>query len=297
MFRKSALFRLFCSAVIGVSFGVMSVVTHGFIVKQKWAQENIRMTNRIKMVQDSIEFYNQYLDVVASRDNKYYRIAANLENIPEKIRNAGFGGANPYASTSGHKNSVIIKNVLTGLTKLDKKADIQKQSCYEVMVAIDNANEHMQNMPVIYPVHTNDLIRNWSDFGYRISPIHGKWQFHTGIDLTAPYGKNVYASGPGKVTHTGYDRGYGKYLVIDHGTNGFSTLYSHLSEISVKKGEKIYRGSVVGKIGNTGASTAPHLHFEIRHQHKYVNPDDFIIPLTVDEYNAVLNQVTANKTI
>ncbi|MGC9331041.1 MAG: M23 family metallopeptidase [Bacteroidales bacterium] len=154
----------------------------------------------------------------------------------------------------------------------------------------------MKNIPVFYPVHPNDLIRNWSDFGYCISPISKTWQFHTGIDLTAPQGKDVYASGAGKVTHTGYDyRGYGKYIVINHGTEHFRTLYSHLSEIAVTKGDKVHPGSVLGKIGNTGESTAPHLHFEIRIDHNCVDPDDFLIPLNADEYNAVLNQAAHNN--
>ncbi|MEA3448855.1 MAG: hypothetical protein U9Q98_10505 [Bacteroidota bacterium] len=90
---------------------------------EKLTHENMRMTNRIKMVEDSLEFYDQYLDVVAIRDNKYYRNAASLDSIPQKIRNAGFGGVNPHASLSAYKQSDIIKTVLTKLTKLDKKSE------------------------------------------------------------------------------------------------------------------------------------------------------------------------------
>ncbi|MCR4790789.1 MAG: M23 family metallopeptidase [Treponemataceae bacterium] len=110
-----------------------------------------------------------------------------------------------------------------------------------------------------------------SDYGMRISPISGKKLFHNGIDLAAPEGTEVYACGNGIVDKTGYDSVYGNYVFLKHSQTRFS-FYAHLSEIDVKSGMYLSAGSMLGKIGNTGASTGPHLHFEIRDNNKSVDP-------------------------
>lgn len=102
-----------------------------------------------------------------------------------------------------------------------------------------------------------------SSYGMRISPITGIEQFHGGVDLAAPIGTEVFAARSGKIEFTGVDRIYGNYIVIRH-ENNTQSLYAHLNEILVKTGQHVERGHTIGKVGNTGLSTGPHLHFEIR---------------------------------
>lgn len=102
-----------------------------------------------------------------------------------------------------------------------------------------------------------------SDYGYRVSPISNKWKFHSGVDLAAPQGTGIYACKRGKVTTTGYNSTYGNYIILLH-TNGMTSVYAHLSKILVKQGQDVAAGDVIGNVGSTGASTGPHLHFEIR---------------------------------
>ncbi len=102
-----------------------------------------------------------------------------------------------------------------------------------------------------------------SNFGYRISPVSNKWKFHSGVDLAAPKGTGIYACKRGKISATGYNSTYGNYIIILH-TNGMTSVYAHLSEILVKKNQDVSTGDIIGKVGSTGASTGPHLHFEIR---------------------------------
>lgn len=109
-----------------------------------------------------------------------------------------------------------------------------------------------------------------SNYGYRVSPISGKWKFHSGIDLAAPEGSDVFACKAGEVSQTGFNSTYGNYIIILH-YNGMTSVYAHLSEILTEKGKKINGGALIGKVGTTGASTGPHLHFEIR---KNGNPTD-----------------------
>ena len=108
-----------------------------------------------------------------------------------------------------------------------------------------------------------DKIILTSSFGYRVSPISNKWKFHSGIDLAAPQGTNVYACKRASVSATGFNSTYGNYIILLH-TNGMTSVYAHLSKIEVKKGDTVSAGQIIGKTGTTGASTGPHLHFEIR---------------------------------
>ncbi len=114
-----------------------------------------------------------------------------------------------------------------------------------------------------------------SPFGYRTSPISGKWKFHAGIDLAAPVGTEVFACKSGIITTTGYNSTYGNYIIILH--NGKKTsLYAHLSKILVKKDDRVSTGQVIGLVGTTGASTGPHLHFEIRENGNPTDPGRLI---------------------
>lgn len=124
-----------------------------------------------------------------------------------------------------------------------------------------------------YPLEESVLT---SSFGMRISPISGKWKFHNGIDLAAPLGTPVYACKNGTISKIVLmDPTYGNYIVINH-SNGMTSLYAHLSEILVTKGQDVRVGHTIGKVGTTGASTGPHLHFEISINNKSTNPEDII---------------------
>jgi murein DD-endopeptidase MepM/ murein hydrolase activator NlpD len=114
-----------------------------------------------------------------------------------------------------------------------------------------------------------------SDYGIRKSPISGKEHFHGGLDLAAPHGTNVLACKSGVVLQTGFDSELGNFIIINHDSKNQS-LYAHLSEILKKTGDFVTSGTVIGKVGSTGASTGPHLHFEIRSGGKKINPRSVI---------------------
>jgi len=131
--------------------------------------------------------------------------------------------------------------------------------------------KNLKYIPLGYPVYGKIT----SGFGMRIDPFNGRWAFHSGVDIKGRVGMPIRATAFGVVKRIGYSRGYGKYVVIYHG-KGFSTLYAHLSRIKVRKGQKVKRGDVVGLMGNTGRSTGPHLHYEVRLGKKPINPLRFM---------------------
>ncbi|MDD5089420.1 MAG: peptidoglycan DD-metalloendopeptidase family protein [Candidatus Wallbacteria bacterium] len=110
-----------------------------------------------------------------------------------------------------------------------------------------------------------------SGYGYRVNPISKASEFHAAIDIASPLGKAVMAGQSGKVEYAGWIRGYGKTIRINH-RDGYSTLYAHLSSIAVARGQVVTTNTMIGRIGTTGYSTGPHLHFEIKQKGKQVNP-------------------------
>ena len=117
---------------------------------------------------------------------------------------------------------------------------------------------------------------NWYDYissfyGYRLNPITDAEEFHRGVDIAVPEGTTVYATHDGTITEAGYDASFGNYIVITD-SKGYTTKYGHLSQINVTAGQTIKKGRVIGKTGNTGASTGSHLHFECLYNGEYYNP-------------------------
>ncbi|BBB31741.1 peptidase M23 [Thermotomaculum hydrothermale] len=135
-----------------------------------------------------------------------------------------------------------------------------------------NKNDVLRKTPSIWPV--KGFITD--GFGYRIDPFTGKRAFHKGIDISARRGTPVVAPADGIVTMAGKTKGYGNFVVINH-QNNLETRYGHLRDIFVKRGQIVKRGDVIGTVGNTGRSTGPHLHFEVRVNGKAVNPRDYIV--------------------
>ncbi len=129
----------------------------------------------------------------------------------------------------------------------------------------------LRSIPVGYPVYG----RITSTLGWRKNPFGRGYEFHSGIDIEAPYGSKVVATADGVVELAGYFEDYGKAVVIRH-PSGYRTLYGHLSEILVKAGQSVKAGEVIGKVGSTGRSTGPHLHYEVQYEGSLKNPMEYL---------------------
>ena len=151
----------------------------------------------------------------------------------------------------------------------------------------------LKSIPAIQPVNNDDLTRIASGFGYRIDPFTKAKKHHYGIDFTAPQGTPVYATGDGVVTRAdNRSSGYGNHIRINHGF-GYTSLYAHLYKFNVKRYQKVKRGDLIGYVGNTGRSNAPHLHYEIFKDKVKINPINFYYGnLTAKEYDELLKQAS-----
>ena len=174
--------------------------------------------------------------------------------------------------------------------KLSKELYILSKSYDELSLLASKKKELLACIPAIQPVNNKQLGMISSGFGIRIDPIYKVRKFHAGLDFTARIGTPVYATGDGKVISAEYNRGgFGMAILLDNGF-GYQTLFAHLSKFYVRNGQKVKRGELIGAVGNTGKSTAPHLHYEVHKGKDRLNPVYFFSnDLTPEEYEKVLN--------
>lgn len=254
-------------------------------------KENAELQYYFDILNKKVDESTQMLSSLSERDDNIYRTVFAAEPIPNSVRNAGSGGVEKYQKlmNEGLEQEELIKGTLKKIDKLNKQMYIQTKSYDEIISLAKRKDEMLASMPAIQPIENKKLKRMASGYGMRIHPIYKVRKMHTGNDFTARTGTPIYATGDGvvKVVETKY-RGYGKKVIIDHGF-GYQTLYAHMSKFSVKKGQKIKRGEIIGYVGNTGSSTAPHLHYEVIYKGKKVNPVHYYFnDLNSEEYDEIL---------
>ncbi len=225
---------------------------------------------------------------IQERDNNIYRLYFEVNPIPLEQRKAGFGGVNRYKDLEGFDNSEMVIDVTKNMDILSKQLYIQSKSLDEIVKLAENKEKLLAAIPAIQPVKNEDLTRMASGYGWRNDPFTKARKIHFGMDFTAPKGTPVYATGDGVIVRADQTAaGYGKHIRIDHGF-GYVTLYAHLSNYNVRKGQKVKRGDLIGFVGSTGRSEAPHLHYEIFKDGEQINPINFYYGnLSPEEFEAM----------
>jgi len=243
----------------------------------------------------NIEMFNKQLDNVElllqnmqQRDDNIYRTIFEAEPLNYTVREAGFGGTDKYRDLASQGNAELVLETAKRLDIISRKAVIQSSSYEDLMDMAINKELMLASIPAIQPISNKDLKRTASGWGNRMHPIYKIVKFHYGIDFTAPTGTEIYSTGDGTIKQVTTDRSYGNYIIVDHGY-GLETLYAHMSTFNVRKGQKIKRGDVIGFVGSTGLSTAPHLHYEVIRNGQKVNPINYFFnDLTADEYDQMI---------
>ncbi len=256
---------------------------------RKLRRENQELLFNFDLINKRIDQLRAVLEDLQKRDDNIYRIIFEAEPVHTSVREAGMGGVDRYSYLESLNNSKIIIETTRKLDKLSKKAYIQSKSFDEITVLAKRKDDMVRSIPAIMPISNKDLTRVASAFGMRIHPFYKVLKMHTGMDFTAPTGTEIYSTGDGVVKRIEYaQRGYGYNTIVDHGF-GYETLYAHMSEIIVRPGQKVNRGSVIGYVGNTGTSVAPHLHYEVLRNGSPVNPINYYFnDLTPEQYDKLI---------
>ena len=230
---------------------------------------------QVKLLNKKMNQAETVLTEIAERDNNLYRIYFEANPIPQEQRKAGFGGINRYKDLEGFDNSKLIISSNKRIDILTKQIVVQSKSLDEIAALATEKEALLKSIPAIQPVKNEDLTRMASGYGYRTDPFTKARKFHFGMDFTAPRGTPVYASGDGRVSRAdNRASGYGKHIRITHGF-GYMSLYAHLYKYNVKRGQRVKRGDLIGFVGSTGRSEAPHLHYEVFKDKKRINPINF----------------------
>ncbi len=259
---------LFFSAILIPLFYFFFESPNELILKRELNQYK----SQIEIINNKLTLLNDVAKELQERDDDIYRIIFESEPIPTELRKGLFGKPTSYPDLNGYENKKAIVNIHHKIDQLSNKLYVQSRSFDEVFEMAKNKKKMLASIPAIQPINNKNLKRISSYYGLRTDPFYKVKKFHNGIDFSAPTGSPIYATGDGIVEKIIYShRGYGNRLIINHGYN-YKTIYAHLHKFNVKKGEHVKRGQTIAYVGNTGKSTAPHLHYEVVKNNRKLNP-------------------------
>ena len=251
-------------------------------------QQNRNLEAQLQVLNSQVDQMQIVMKDFEQRDENLYRVLFGAEPIPLAVRMGANKRIAYYDSIARMTNSQLASDLTVKVDLLAKETYIQAKSYDELLELAKTQEVRMENLPAIQPVLNKDLKRTASGYGMRIDPVYHVRRFHAGMDFSAPIGTDVFATGNAKVVFTGWKQGYGNTVELDHGF-GYTTVYAHLYKIIVRKGQNVKRGDVIALVGNTGKSTGPHLHYEVRYQDKPLDPRNFYFyDLTPEQYDQMI---------
>lgn len=267
--------------------GIIILIAYPFI--QDYATRKAQ--KKIEFLESNYQSINTEMDTIITvlknlqeTDNNLYRVIFEAE----PYKNIGLDRKS-ISENLTHEDLVIsLKERLSFLTK---SVVGQSKSFEDVIELALNKEKLLQAVPSIIPIEDKELTRLSSPFGIRNDPIYNVPKMHSGLDFTAPTGSKIYASGDGTIETMEYSTGgYGNHIIIDHGF-GYKSHYAHLNAFKTRKGKKVKRGELIGLVGSTGKSTAPHLHYEIIKNGNKIDPINFFFTdITPDQYQQMIEK-------
>ncbi|MDF1574684.1 MAG: M23 family metallopeptidase [Bacteroidales bacterium] len=291
--QKFVRFLVFLGLTLSISaaflffrdFFISSPRTENLEAKQQ------KITYELSLMNRDFASYEQKLDQMAFNDDHIYRVY--FEVRPWAIRSVGVGGSEKYSWLEQQKYEDLLRETYMNIDQIERKLVMQSTSFDEVIDLAWDKEEWMAARPAIQPIGMKDLVRFGSSFGTRMHPILKVVRPHEGIDLTAPRGTNIYATADGEVLQAGYRAGgFGKKVLIDHGF-GFRTVYGHCDEVLVEVGQKVKRGEVIARVGSTGLSKSPHLHYEVHVNGRPVDPINYYTnDLSAKEFEKMIDMLS-----
>jgi murein DD-endopeptidase MepM/ murein hydrolase activator NlpD len=241
-------------------------------------KENRTLLGTIAGLRGQVHGLREEIDGVLEVQN-LMAAAINLPQVDEETFAAGIGGRGSleYADVEVPGSDRFLEGgfgeMTADLEQMLRQARIQRQGYMAMLDTLSARDAVRRHIPSIRPADTGWMS---SRFGFRTDPFTGKQTFHRGLDFSVPMRTDVRVTGDGVVLAVQQQRGFGRVVKVDHG-EGVVTVYAHLDEALVQKGDKVARGDIIAKSGNSGRSSAPHLHYEIRIGGRPVNPRSYIL--------------------
>ena len=286
---KKLSYYLIAAVVFSISILSVSFYNISNYINKEAAKENQSLRQEISVFNKDLNLILDVLNDVQDRDDNIYRAIFEADPYPDYKRQLGTGG-NPmkFKKYENIQYEDLVVEIAQKLELIEKKLSSQSKSFDQVFELTKEKQIMLKAIPSIQPISNRDLTRIASGYGLRMHPIYKILKMHKGMDFTAPVGTEIYSTGDGVVERVAWTGGYGKTIMINHGY-GYKTRYAHCSKYNCKKGQKVKRGDLIGFVGNTGQSTAPHLHYEVFKNKKQINPVNFFFnDLSPEEYDKVI---------
>lgn len=285
--RQTGIYIL-AGIVIGVLFLYLFLTFFPSPREKQLLRERASLESQLEVLNSQVDQMQVVMTDLQQRDDNLYRVLFGAEPIPLSVRQGAQRKIDYYEQLAQMTNSELAADLALKVDLLEKEIYVQAKSYDEVAQMAKEQEIRMENIPAIQPVMNKDLKRVASGYGMRIDPVYHVRKFHQGMDFTAPTGTEVFATGNAKVDFAGWKQGYGNTVILDHGY-GYKTLYAHLYKILVRKGQKVRRSDIIALVGNTGKSTGPHLHYEVRLNNKPVDPRNYYFyDLSPEEYDQMI---------
>ncbi len=283
-------FNVLFGVVLGVALVIIGLQFMQSPGERLLRRELAHYKRHTASLNERVERAEQVLLNLEERDDALYRAIFESEPVPHSERYSAIGGVERYASFDG---DALLKHTSRMVDSLEKRLYVQSKSLDEVYDMVLTKSQRLASMPAIMPVEKSQC-QVVSGYGNRFHPILKSHRLHAGIDLAAHPGTPVYATGDGIVRVASYNpagySGYGIVTIIDHGF-GFQTLYAHMQKSTVRVGQRVKRGEQIGTVGSSGMSSGSHLHYEITHGDRKVDPVYYFSgDLSPEEYQEVLEQ-------
>lgn len=294
----------FFSVVLVTAIGLLALLYTYFPSprEKELLREIDQMSYKYEQLNGQLDMMSKVLGNIQERDANIHRAVFGMDPIDQDVWQGGVGGHNAHPELSAFKyGAETIEETLNKMDALGLQLSIQSKSLDTLQQLANNQQQMLASIPSIKPVREDKLQKSMnvlSGFGYRIHPVYKVKKFHQGVDFPARIGTAIQASGDGVVVEAGWHSGYGQCVRINHGY-GYETWYAHMNKINVHTGEKLKKGQKIGEVGDTGLSTAPHLHYEVHYKGNPINPINFCMDkLTPVEYQSLVNSAnTANQSL
>jgi murein DD-endopeptidase MepM/ murein hydrolase activator NlpD len=278
-----------------LAFLGMFVFDH-YIMADKLSPKEQNLKRELDQIKYHYSVLNEQMELMASDLNQIHQRGNNIQTLifgakplDEGEWLAGIGGAERYKNVVKYSSTGnLLIGTLSKADQLKRQMELQLEALAQLESLAKEKEDRLESIPSLKPVAETDVTKDLdmlSGFGMRMHPVHKIVRMHTGIDFPAPTGTNIRAAGSGVVVKVEkHGGGYGRYVVIDHGYD-YQSLYAHMNSYNVRVGQEVKKGQVIGTVGSTGTSTAPHLHYEVRFKNNPIDPIDFCMDgLTPDEY-------------